>query len=275
MTGAPDPVVGWRGSDVAHWSLCAAAIVAVHAGAIAYIVTREPASPAGHPAATVLEMLPEVAAAPSEPTELPSGPDMQKMEEVPDKLAAKPDDEETTTEVVKPAEPEPEAPPAPLAPKPDVALAPPREPEPPVATKPLEKKPIETPKRPEPKKKPPQKFVPATAAPPPSPQAPRQARAVSGVSSPTPSSAQPAWDDMVRDRLQRGLRAPPGGLRGLATVRFTVSGSGQLLSAGLVSSAGDSQLDQEAVAVVRRSAPFPPPPSGQVTRTIPMRFNTR
>lgn len=276
MTGSPDQVVRWRGSDIARWSLCAATILAVHAGAAAYIVTREPdPPPGGLPTVAVMEMLPEVSAPPNPIAEAPPGPEMQKTEELPEKLAEKPEEEEAVPEEpVKQVEPEPEVPPAPLAPKPEVAVAP-REPEPPVEAKPVEKKPIEVPKRPEPKKKRVPKPKPATTAPPPS-QTARAQSAPLALAPPVPSNAMPDWNRTISAMLQRSLRYPSDaerrGIKGSANVRLSIGRDGNLISASLVSSAGDSQLDQEAVAVARRASPFPPPPGGAVTRVIPIRF---
>jgi protein TonB len=265
MTSAPDHVLRWRGLDVARWSLCAVMILAVHAGAAAYIMTREPGGPAGSPAAIALEMLPEVAAPQIEPKERPPGPEMEKTEDQPEKRAEKPDDEEATTEAVKPPEAEPEAPPAPKA---QVAVAPPREPEPPAAAKPVERKRIEAPKRPEPKKKQTKKPNPATTAPPPSAPA---------VASSAASDAMPGWNQTISTLMKRNLRYPSDaerrGIRGVARVSLSISRDGHLTSASLVDSSGDSQLDQEAVAVARRTAPFPPPPDSRpATRVIPIRF---
>lgn len=277
MTDAPDQVGRWRGSDVARWSLCAVTILAVHAGAAAYIVMRDPGPPPGGlPAVAVMEMLPEVSAPTSPSTDVPPGPEMQKIEDPLEKLAEKSDDEETATEALKQPEPEPEAP---LAAKPEVAVAPPREPEPPVEAKPVEKKPIETPKRPVSKKKPAKKPTPTTTAPPPS-QTARAQSAPPAIAPPVPSNAMPAWNQTIAAMLKRNLRFPADaerrGARGSARVRISISRDGNLISASLVSGTGDSQLDQEAVAVARRTAPFPPPPDGRpAMRVVPINFTGR
>lgn len=280
MTGAPDQVVRWSGGDIARWSLCAVTILAVHAGAAAYVVTRDSGSPPGGlPTVAVMEMLPEVSAPPSPPTEVPPGPEMQKTEDLPEKLAEKPEEEEAVPEEpVKRAEPEPEVPPAPLAPKPEVAVAP-HEPEPPVEAKPVEKKPIEAPKRPEPKKKQVEKPKPATTAPPPS-QTARAQSAPMALAPPVPSNAMPAWNQTIAAMLKRNLRYPSDaerrGARGSARVSLSISRDGHLVSASLLSGTGDSQLDQEAVAVARRTAPFPAPPDGRpTTRVVPINFTGR
>jgi periplasmic protein TonB len=54
--------------------------------------------------------------------------------------------------------------------------------------------------------------------------------------------------------------------RGVAVVTFTIGGAGQVVSAQLSRSAGDATLDADAVATVRRTSPFPPPPAGAPRR---------
>lgn len=61
---------------------------------------------------------------------------------------------------------------------------------------------------------------------------------------------------------------------GTAVVRFTVSRSGQVLSAGLASSSGISVIDGAALAAVRGSLPAAPPgvSVSSLAVTVPMRF---
>jgi len=53
--------------------------------------------------------------------------------------------------------------------------------------------------------------------------------------------------------------------------------SGRVLSAHLIGASGDAALDQEAVALVQRASPVPPPPAGvggpSITLTVPVRFS--
>lgn len=51
----------------------------------------------------------------------------------------------------------------------------------------------------------------------------------------------------------------PQAASGRPAVRFSLSASGSVTSAGLVRSSGNPTLDREAVAMVRRASPFPPP----------------
>ncbi|MGH6864476.1 MAG: energy transducer TonB, partial [Methylocella sp.] len=64
--------------------------------------------------------------------------------------------------------------------------------------------------------------------------------------------------------LERVKHYPAGALRrgakGIATVGFALDESGRLVSVSLLRSSGEADLDAESVAVVKRAAPFPPPP---------------
>lgn len=76
------------------------------------------------------------------------------------------------------------------------------------------------------------------------------------------------------EKAKRGINA--GGLNGTLTVEFTVGLYGQLLSAGISRSSGSPALDQKALTLLRRAAPFPAPPpglSGEALRfTVPVAF---
>ncbi len=66
------------------------------------------------------------------------------------------------------------------------------------------------------------------------------------------------------------------GEAGVASVTFSLNGSGGVTSVRLARSSGSSSLDQEVQAMVRRASPFPPPPSGQaMSFTAPINFNLR
>jgi len=91
-------------------------------------------------------------------------------------------------------------------------------------------------------------------------------------------SAPANWQSMLMAHLERHKRYPPGararGAHGIAYVRFTIDGAGNVLSARLVRSSGYAELDREAVALVRRASPVPPPPPGaNRIITVPVRFN--
>jgi protein TonB len=79
----------------------------------------------------------------------------------------------------------------------------------------------------------------------------------------------------VRSRVASN-RPSVGGKGGTAVVSFGVTTGGGLAYARLARSSGMPALDQAALAAVRRSAPFPPPPSGATARqlafSIPFHF---
>jgi TolA protein len=80
----------------------------------------------------------------------------------------------------------------------------------------------------------------------------------------------------VRAKIARNS---PGskGAKGDARIAVSISPSGGLISARIVTSSGNAELDRSALAAVRRSSPFPPPPKGatrdQLSFTIPFQFH--
>jgi protein TonB len=179
------------------------------------------------------------------------------------------------------AEPEPELPP----PEPDikmpelpqmekeeaVVMQPPKPPE--------EKKPPKPVKREPEKKKKIDRDKPKavrTTAPAPSENASdRSAAPASGAAS-NNFQSRASWRSEMMAHLNRYKRFPPGASAGTSSVTFTISRSGQVLSARLSRSSGDSLLDQEAVALVHRASPVPAPPSdmggGSISLSVPVRF---
>ena len=91
----------------------------------------------------------------------------------------------------------------------------------------------------------------------------RAAEATQGAAG-APRVSASAWQAEVSARVNSNTRYPSSaqGATGAATVSFAIDRSGRLVSAGLARSSGSPALDAEAVATVRRSNPFPPPPAG-------------
>jgi protein TonB len=83
----------------------------------------------------------------------------------------------------------------------------------------------------------------------------------------------------LRNRLRYPNIASSQGATGIATIRFTMSRSGQIISASLVDSAGHPQLDQAALATARPGSSLPAAPDSipqqQFTFLVPLRFNLR
>ncbi len=83
----------------------------------------------------------------------------------------------------------------------------------------------------------------------------------------TEASSQAAinYPGQVMRRISR-VRKPNTNARGAVMVSFTIAAGGGLSAVSVAQSSGNAQLDQMAVQVVQRAAPFPMPPSGAQTR---------
>ncbi|MEA1835035.1 energy transducer TonB [Methylobacterium durans] len=85
------------------------------------------------------------------------------------------------------------------------------------------------------------------------------------------------WQGMlssaIHGRMNRNAAAGTGG--GLAVVRFTVTRSGQVTSAGLASSSGIGPIDSAALSAVRGSLPAAPAgvTVSSLSVTVPLRFS--
>ena len=91
------------------------------------------------------------------------------------------------------------------------------------------------------------------------------------------SDANSNYAGLVSAHLRRHQQYPADarsrGEQGTATVSFSVDGAGRVASARLVRGSGIASIDQEVEAMVRRSSPFPAPPSGRgVSFTVPVSF---
>lgn len=84
---------------------------------------------------------------------------------------------------------------------------------------------------------------------------------------------QGALSSAIHGRMNRNAAAGTAG--GVATVRFTVSRSGQVLSASLAASSGIGPIDSAALATVRGSLPAAPAgvAVSSLAVTVPLRFS--
>jgi periplasmic protein TonB len=90
---------------------------------------------------------------------------------------------------------------------------------------------------------------------------------------PVSAASRDRWQSRIQARLNRYKRTPRGGSEGTVVVTFTIDGSGSVGGAR-VSRSGGAVLDEAALALVRRAAPYPGSPSGNpVSVTVPIRFN--
>jgi periplasmic protein TonB len=268
--------------DLRRWAICGAIVVLTHAGIAAAMVGWGDPDAAAEPAAAIVIEFAPVPVAPAMPQmEILPGPEQvmsdaspnkptesleEKIEEkVEQKVEARLEQKIEEKVDSKPVEePPPEVAPAP---DPEVAIQPP----PPQEVK------LETPKRQEPR--PP---APTTSA----PQAiPEQTAAIpaaptQGQITPQNSPATVKWKGQVVALIERNKHYPETsarrGERGVAQVFFSLDRRGRVLESRVVRSSGASALDEEALALLRRAQPFPPPPpefpGDSVTLILPLRF---
>lgn len=279
---------GHRLREASGWLVCGAVVLAVHGGALGYMLAEPPVVAAEEPAAIMIELAEMPVAPEAEPVDLPPGPQMMEApEEVeqdvpPDPLAKEED--------VPPPEPLPEQEPVPdvaESPAPDIEV--PLPPPPPLASEltPPEKKPDPPKARPKPKPKPKEREksekppAPRTSAAPSIDAARSNRIAAPTAGASTSSSRAPAnWRSRLMAHLNRHKRYPGGeNGSGKARVAFSIDRSGRVLSARLAGSSGNPSFDAEAVAMVRRASPVPPPPpevgGGTITFTVPVLFSLR
>lgn len=236
--------------DWMRWAASGAIVLLAHAGATAALINW-PAPAEGEPTAALVIELAAIPAAQELPqTEAPPDPVIQEMQ-------PEPPPPEQVAEIPPPEDPPPEPPPPPEA----VAIEPP--------SPPPEKKPPPKPKAVATTAPKPQQRIAAVAA------APAQ-----GMPTESLSTALPTWRGALNAHIQRHLRYPPG-LReqGTSYVAFSMDRSGNVLSARIARSSGESAFDAEAVATVHRAQPLPRPPDGlpggSFNFTIPVRFHMR
>jgi periplasmic protein TonB len=280
-------MIGFAPEDIAdlrRWAICGAVIVLAHGGIAAAMVNWQDSDDFAVPAsAIVLDFAPVPVAPANQHTELPPGPEQVMDEASPQKINESQEEkpEAKTEEKVeakleqkveekvetKPLEePPPEVAPAP---NPEVAVEPP----PPQEVR------QETPKRqdlhtPQPITTAPQAVpdqVAAVAA------APTQ-----GQLNPTNSQAILKWRGQIVAAIERNKHYPEmadrRGQKGVVQVLFSLDRQGRLIDSRVVRSSGAPALDEEAVAVLRRTQPFPPPPAEEFTGRdsvdllLPMRF---
>jgi periplasmic protein TonB len=254
-------------ADLRRWFFRGAIVVLAH-GAIAATVVNwrdeiEPGEPA---AAIVIEFAPVPVAPPTPQTDIAPGPEQVMSEASPERPVEQVEEKPKAEEKVasKPVdEPPPEIKPAP---NPDVALEPPHQ----EVTSPQRQEQ----RTPAPTTSAPQALPEQTAA---LPAAPTQGRL-------TPNTnAVPTWKTQIVALLERNKRYPESAQshhqQGIAQVFFSLDRQGRVIDSRIVRSSGASVLDEEALALLRRAQPFPPPPrelpGERVDLSVPIRFNLK
>jgi protein TonB len=267
-------------ADLRRWAISGAVVVLVHGGIAAAMVTwHDPIEPDEAAGAVVIEFAPVPVAPAAEQTEVPPGPEMVMSDASPKKESPEDKEKDETEQKVeakleqkveekvetKPVEePPPEVAPAP---NPEVAVPPP----PPQDVK------QETPQRQEPRP-----AAPTTSAPQAIPEntAAKPAAPVQGPRRPENNYAVRTWQRQVSDLIARNLRYPAGaerrGQTGDVQVSFDIDRQGRVIDSRVVRGSGIPDLDQEALAVLRRAQPFPVPPQElpeeRLALTVPVHF---
>ncbi|CAN7615965.1 TonB family protein [Bosea sp. LjRoot90] len=270
-----------------RWGAAALTVATLHGG-LAWVGVhwRPTEAAAGAPEPAVMIELAALSVAPEAPLEeLPVAPERAEPEPPPPepiKETPPPEPEpEPVPEPIPVEQPEVKLPELPQIPKLDAVLLPP-----PPELKPVEKKPppkvVEKKKeKPKPRvveRKPVERRAPEAVAPKPSEQraaAPTSA-AQGSASQPTVSTA--SWRGSLIAHLNRYKRFPGGASPGTVQVAFAIDRSGNVLSSRVVGSSGDSALDAEAAAMIRRASPVPAPPAGvggggAISLSVPIRFS--
>ena len=255
-----------RGGDIARprWIACAAIVLLAHGSVAAALLHWREADDAAPGAAIVIDLAPAMMAPDEEKQDLPPGPEQVQADASPEQKVEKIEEEvEKKTESKVEQEPQPEIA---QAPDPEVALAP----EPP---------------KPEPQELPSeaQLAAPATTAPqvPKLEEAPVAAAPVQAPLSVSDANEIPSWKRKVVALLERNKRYPAMARarndKGTAQLAFSLDRQGKVTAARVAQSSGSVALDQEALDLLRRAQPFPPPPAAmpgaQVDLTVPVRFN--
>lgn len=109
------------------------------------------------------------------------------------------------------------------------------------------------------------------------------AATVRGTPGPASSTSMPRWSARLLEQLEQSKRYPATAQsrreEGTTHIAFTLDRQGRLLSAYIQKSSGSQALDSEALAILSRAAPYPPPPSElageQLSLTVPIRFRLR
>lgn len=86
------------------------------------------------------------------------------------------------------------------------------------------------------------------------------------------------WQKAMAMKLQAAKRAVPrrAGGSGTVQVAFTIDRDGHVVAQKVDRTSGNASLDAAAATLVRKAAPYPPPPAGandaDLTFTVPIRF---
>jgi periplasmic protein TonB len=293
---------GTRAAEAVLWFCASIVVLTTHVGGAAWLLREPPAMAAedAPPAAIMVELAPESEAvftetneiapdletsAPNNTVEATPAPDEAPSEEGTDLIEPTP---AQALEQNDPAEPEP----VPMEPidqeiesAEDEAVILPEGVEVPLPVfrpRPQERKVAEDKVEPRKReaKKPPRQQAASTSATRAQAHVSQSDRNAGRQTASGTSSLSPArWQSRLMAHLERRKRYPATarsrGEQGTVYVRFSIDGSGNVMSVVLARSSGFPDLDNEVLSLVRRVSPVPPPPGGAVTITAPVRFKVR
>ena len=252
--------------DLWRWALSGVAVVFLHGGIAAAVMSHGDDDVAEPVAAMVIDLLPLPVALPESATKLPPGP--QQVEDQASPYTPVTETKELIEEKLETEHSDERAPELTPVPNPEVALA-------------------STPPKPEQQAEVPQENhlpAPETTAPPPMPEvAPAESAAAPMQGAPLvdQSDAMPAWRSAMAALLERNKRYPADAknARGIAQIAFRIDRKGHVMSSHVAKSSGSAALDREALELIRRAQPFPPPPAAMrdadLNLTVPVKFNMR
>jgi periplasmic protein TonB len=263
-----------------RWIAGLLVVLALHAATMLWLIARAPMVPLAAAPALTIDMEPEPAPAPpaAEPEPTPAAAEPQAAPPV--------------------AEPEP----APPEPQP-VVEPPPPVPEP-VADEAIPEQELPAVPQAEVALPPPPKVIEQHRPPPPPKPRPARVRAKQAPAAESPASAPPAaavqpapaapspaatavatasWQGQILAHLNRFKRYPAEARmrrhQGVAYLRFTLNRAGRVLRFALDRGSGHELLDQEALALIERAQPLPPPPPELARETfeliVPLQFHLR
>ena len=262
--------VGTRRQELGRWVLAAGLGLALHAGIVVALVTGDdPDVDGGEAGAFVIELAAIPVARADVPESVAPGPDQVETASVP---ATEPAPEEPETEATE-AQPAPEALPEvpPLPMDQAEAVLPPRvPPEPPAVAQAAQ-----TPQAPAPTTSATQAVADQVGE---RALAPRIA-----PPSRTVSHSLPTWQAKLATALERSKRYPSKSQarreQGTVQVLFVIDRSGHLVSSRIARSSGHELLDNEALALLERAQPLPPPPAElrglHISLAVPVHFTLR
>jgi len=134
----------------------------------------------------------------------------------------------------------------------------------------VEEPPTDVAMLPEPKQEVPKPVEEEPPPPPPPTVAPKEGRqdATTGV------NPLPAWQKEINKILEKNKRYPSQARaqrkRMVTRVAFNMDREGKVMSARIVASSGSSAFDQEALELIQRAQPYPPPPAVLPGAEIPI-----